>query len=71
MSRFLLGYQLANKKGEIIHGTDEDPSNMTTFEVLSPFVATGLMRQLNGDKRFLLYPIYVGDIENPEVIEDM
>lgn len=66
-ARFL-GYQIANAKGQNITGDDDDPTSMASFEILSPAAATSVMRQLGGAKRFLLMPIYAGDIEEPTII---
>jgi hypothetical protein len=64
----LLGYQLANLQGRNIQGQDEDPTNLPSYGVMAPVVATHVMRQL-GSRKFLLMPIYEGDIEKPELWE--
>ena len=65
----LIGFQLTDRGGSIVTGEDGDPTNMTTFEILSPAAAIQTMAMLGNKKGFLLLPIYAGDIENPEIIE--
>jgi len=64
----LLGYQLTNLKGENIQGKNEDPTNMASFEIMAPVFASYVMR-LMATRKFLLMPIYEGDIEDPKIIE--
>lgn len=63
----LIGFQLTDRNGAIVTGEDNDPTNMATFEILSPAAAVQALAMLG--KGFLLLPIYAGDIENPEIIE--
>lgn len=68
MSARLIGFQITDTNGVLLTGEENDPTNMTTFEVLSPLAAIEAVRELATTGRFLLMPIYENDIENPEVI---
>lgn len=64
----LIGYQLADLQGRNIQGDGIDPTNMPSFAVMTPAVATKVMEDL-GSRKFLLMPIYEGDIENCTLAE--
>ena len=66
----LLGFQLANSKGENIQGDPEDPTGLASFEVMDPMLALSVIAKHPG---FLLMPIFQGDIEEPQIVfrEDM
>ncbi len=62
--RNFLGWQIANQVGENIQG--DDPSGYSSYRILNSEEAERFMRD-NHDKKFLLMPIYEGDIEEPEM----
>lgn len=64
----LIGFQIADTNGALLTGEENDPTNMTTFEVLSPLAAIEAVKELGAMGRYLLMPIYENDIEDPEVI---
>jgi len=63
----LIGFQLASLSGENIQGDNDDPTNLRSFEVMSFAIASKVMRQL-GSRKFLLMPIYEGDVEEPVIV---
>ena len=67
MTKRLLGYQIADLRGNNVQGEGEDPSNLASFEVMTADVANGVMEGLGG-RRFLLMPIYEGDVEEPTIV---
>ncbi|WP_114946513.1 hypothetical protein [Microvirga calopogonii] len=64
----LLGFQLADRSGHNIQGDDEDPLNLMSFQIMTPAYAVAAMGKLGGDPRYLLMPIFEGDIEEPSLI---
>jgi hypothetical protein len=61
----LLGFQLANKKGEIIQGSPSDPTKLKPHEIMS--FALSLYVVANHTE-FILYPIYDDDDSNDFVV---
>lgn len=61
----LLGFQIADKNGNNIQGDDGDPSGLPSYQILSAQEAEAVLG--NTDDRYLLQPIYEGDIEEPEL----
>ena len=59
-----LGYQIASLSGDNIMGDDECPVDGPSFGILSPEDAQAVMEEQR-ECRFLLMPIYEGDIEEP------
>jgi hypothetical protein len=66
--RPLLGFQFCNAKGENIAGNDDDPSGLASFEILAPDLAIDLCHQRPKGWPYRLQPIYVGDIEEPNIV---
>ncbi|WP_262298186.1 hypothetical protein [Microvirga sesbaniae] len=66
--RRMLGFQLADPSGHNIQGDDEDPLNLTSFQIMTPAYAVAAIAKLGGDSRYLLMPIFEGDIEEPSLI---
>jgi hypothetical protein len=64
----LLGFQLADRSGHNIQGDDEDPLNLMSFQIMTPAYAVAALGKLGGDTRYLLMPIFEGDIEEPRLI---
>ena len=64
----LLGFQLADPNGVNIQGDDDDPLNLLSFQIMSPDNAAKAMAQLDPSARYLLMPIYAGDIEEPRIL---
>ena len=63
----LLGFQLANAKGENIQGDDDDPTSLASFEIMGIDMAIQVIAQL--PKGYLLMPIYDdGTIEEPTIV---
>ncbi len=67
MSKPLLGFQLADVTGHNIQGDDNDPTGLASFEVMTPDFAVHFMSS-KPSIRYLLMPIYVGDIEEPVIV---
>lgn len=67
----LLGFQLADLTGKNIQGDDNDPSNLPSFDIMSPERATEVMAQLgcreDSRAKYLLMPIFEGCIEEPTI----
>lgn len=59
-----LGYQIASLSGDNIMGDDECPVDEPSFAILSPETAQAVMQEQR-ERKFLLMPIYEGDIEEP------
>ena len=64
----LLGFQFCNAAGENIAGRDGDPSGLADFEILAPDLAIELCRDRPKGWPYLLQPIYVGDIEEANIV---
>jgi hypothetical protein len=64
----LLGFQLANPSGCIIQGDDDDPLALMSFQIMSPAYAVKAVEKLGDSLRYLLMPIYEGDVEDPHVL---
>lgn len=62
--RRLLGYQMANSRGDNIQGDDNDPSGLPSFYVMNGREAAAVLSTVPGEE-YLLMPIYEGDIEGP------
>jgi len=60
----LLGFQIANSRGENVQGDDEDPSGHPSHHVMDAAEAQRVLEEHPG-WRLLLQPIYEGDIEEP------
>lgn len=68
----LIGYQIANEKGENIQGDGVCPVDFASFEVLNLAAAHQVMNKLsemNLDGKYLLQPIVEGDVEEYEMID--
>jgi hypothetical protein len=64
----LLGFQLADPSGHNIQGDDEDPLNLLSFQIMTPAYAVKAMQKLGDSPRYLLMPIFEGDVEDPHLI---
>ncbi|MPR11131.1 hypothetical protein [Microvirga tunisiensis] len=64
----LLGFQLADAAGVNIQGDDTDPLDLRSFEVMSPAYAVDAIAELAGGQRYLLMPVFEGDVEEPTVL---
>ena len=68
----LIGYQIADAKGNNIQGDGICPFDFPSFEVLAPAAAHTLMTKLAEEgiqDKFLLQPICEGDVEECEIVE--
>ncbi|MBD2745705.1 hypothetical protein IC232_03250 [Microvirga sp. BT688] len=64
----LLGFQLADRSGVNIQGDEDDPLNLTSFQIMTPAYAIGALEKLGDAARYLLMPIFEGDVEEPHLI---
>jgi hypothetical protein len=64
----LLGFQLADPSGQNIQGDDDDPLNLMSFQIMTPAYAIKAMEKLGDRPRYLLMPIFEGDVEDPHLI---
>lgn len=64
----LLGFQIANHEGENVQG-DDGVDEFPSFTILSVKTAVDYLNRLNANRqdhaKYLLMPIYEGDIEEP------
>lgn len=65
----LLGFQLADPSGCNIQGDDDDPLGLMSFQIMSPAYAAKAIEKLGDSPRYLLMPIYEGDVEDPHVLD--
>ena len=65
----LLGFQLADPGGCNIQGDDDDPLGLMSFQIMSPAYAAKAIEKLGNGPRYLLMPIYEGDVEDPHVLD--
>ena len=65
----LLGFQLADPSGCNIQGDDDDPLGLMSFQIMSPAYAAKAIERLGDSPRYLLMPIYEGDVEDPRVLD--
>lgn len=65
----LLGFQLADPNGSNIQGDEDDPRGLMSFQVMSPTYAARAIERLGDSPRYLLMPIYEGDVEDPHVLD--
>ncbi len=64
----LLGFQLADPSGSNIQGDEDDPLGLMSFQVMSPAYAAKAIERLGDSPRYLLMPIYDGDVEDPHIL---
>ena len=64
----LLGFQLADPSGTNIQGDDNDPLGLMSFQIMSPAYAARAIERLRDGPRYLLMPIYEGDVEDPHIL---
>jgi hypothetical protein len=69
-ARKLIGFQITNLAGENIHGTDEDPFQLTSVEVLTD-AAVLTAKGWAVDKEFLVTEVFGGDIEEPSFVSNI
>lgn len=65
----LLGFQLTDPSGCNIQGDDDDPLGLMSFQIMSPAYAAKAIEKLGDSPRYLLMPIYEGDVEDPHVLD--
>ena len=65
--RPLVGYQVADEAGNNIQGDHNDPSGLTSFEIMPSNLALNTIEHMRG---FSLYPIFEGDIEKPVILPE-
>lgn len=65
MGKTIIGYQLADERGQSIQGDDIDPTGLSSFEVMDRRLALAVATRYPA---FHLRPVYEGDIEEPSVV---
>lgn len=69
----LIGYQVANHLGDNIQGDDECPVAFASYEVMTPECANAVIERIGNEcaQRFLLQPIYEGDVEEHVMMDKL
>jgi hypothetical protein len=66
--RKVLGWQIVDANGINIHGEDNDPFGLTSFEILSGDAAEQARDWVADNAGYRVVEVFVGDIDDPSVI---
>jgi hypothetical protein len=67
----IIGYQIVDSSGHLIHSTNQDPFNLTASEMLRDKALEKAIQWCMLNPGFYVRRVYEGDIENPAAIDSL